>query len=387
MNQKLPVLFFVCVLALAGSAQALNTDDLIAISAMPLAVADVAALPEVPQDDLISVIATLNHAAVPAPQFIEVVRYVPVALVDTSQPRFVTFVNDEYDRGIVGEPLAVAIADRYQTYGVREINVVDPPVMTIVEQREILPQVVVTRFEPVRFDPVSLVAMPLAVAAVSQLTDIPQNDLFQFVSALNQANVAPAQFVEVVRYSPVVLVDRTEAPQFVHFVTTEVDRGVTGRTLAYAVADRLRASGVETIDLTRSRPAMTVVDVEPVIVNRMHPHGGPPGQLKKQLGYQTGAEVVHGTKPGHAARVRVRDHDRIVVERPAKPRKVHVEKHRSAAPRNVVVTPQQLPRVMEPQRMKPAKQHGGGNVSHGGGQGNAGKGHGNAGGKGKGKKG
>jgi len=36
--------------------------------------------------------------------------------------------------------------------------------------------------------------------------------------------------------------------------------------------------------------------VQPVVVkeaHRAHPHGGPPGQLKKQFGLKTGAEVVH----------------------------------------------------------------------------------------------
>jgi hypothetical protein len=41
-------------------------------------------------------------------------------------------------------------------------------------------------------------------------------------------------------------------------------------------------------------PPMVVTRVEEV---RIHPHGGPPGQIKKQLGLQTGAEVVHGEKP------------------------------------------------------------------------------------------
>jgi len=40
----------------------------------------------------------------------------------------------------------------------------------------------------------------------------------------------------------------------------------------------------------------------PVVVSRVqeirgNPHGGPPGQLKKELGLKTGAEVVHGQAP------------------------------------------------------------------------------------------
>lgn len=379
MKKMLPALFL-CMLAVAGGAQALETDDLIAITAMPLAVSEVAALPDVPRDDLFSVIATLNRAEVPAPQFIEVVRYAPVALIDTSsQPRFVTYVRDEYEQGIVGQPLAVAIADRYQTYGVTDINVVDPPVVRIVERREFLPRVVVTRFEPTQWDPVSLVAMPLAVAAVSQLTDIPRNDLVQFITALNQADMPAPQFIEVVRYSPVVLVDRTESPQFIEYVNTEVDSGVRGRPLAYAIADRLRTAGVETIDVVNPRP-VTVVDdrtfVDRTLVERRvtHPHGGPPGQLKKQLGLQTGAEVVHGARVTSPHAVQ----QRRVVERRHEPKHV----------RTVVAQPRVVERRQPPQ-VRVVKQHG----NHGGGgkhveaRGNSGAhGKGNSGhGKGKGK--
>jgi hypothetical protein len=339
MKKMLPALFL-CLLAFAGGAQALETDELIAISAMPLAVAEVSALPDVPRDDLFSVIATLNRADVPAPQFIEVVRYAPVALVDTTEPRFVTYVTDEYAQGIVGEPLAVAIADRYRTtYSVTDINVVSPPVVRIVERREILPRIVVTRFESTQWDPLSLVAMPLAVAAVSELTDIPRSDLVQFVTSLNQANMPAPQFIEVVRSSPVVLVDRTAAPVFLSYVRTEVDRGVSGRPLAYAVADRLRTAGVEDIDVVNLEP-QRVVNIEPRIV-RVHPHGGPPGQLKKQLGLQTGAEVVHEARVREPKRVRV---ERVVQERPRVQRTRVERPHKERAQTRTVV-------VAKPQRV------------------------------------
>src|SRR5688572_24206739 len=131
MKIKLPALLAVfCMFAFAGTAGALQTDELIAITAMPLAVADVVALPDVPRDDVITVVTTLNHAAVPAPQFVEIVRYVPVALLQPAEPRFVTYVTREYERGIVGEPLALSIANRYDTYGIDDFDIVDPPVVT-----------------------------------------------------------------------------------------------------------------------------------------------------------------------------------------------------------------------------------------------------------------
>lgn len=147
----------------------------------------------------------------------------------------------------------------------------------------------------------SLVAMPLAVAAVAELTDVPTADLIDFVATLNHAAVPPAQFVEVVRYVPVALVE-SSPPEIVSFTRTRVEEGVTGMALATAVADRFRAMGFTEINVVNP-PAIVVQDaraflpariVTRVAEVRRHPHGGPPGQLKKQLGVQTGAEVVHG---------------------------------------------------------------------------------------------
>ena len=362
MKKKLAGLFLLCVLAFAGSAPALEIDDLIAVTAMPLAVADVIAIQEVPRTEVVTVVTTLNRAAVPAPQFIEVVRYAPMAMVERREPAFVTFVTDQYERGLVGDSLALAIADRYESYGIEDVDVVHPQVVTLVEREVLLPEVVVTRYQPVRFDPLALIAMPLAVAAVADLADVPRNDLIQFVSALNQAMVPAPQFVEVVRYSPVVFVDHTAGPQFVQFVTTEIDQGVVGRPLAFAIADRLRTIDDVDIDLVRTDSVVFVdrdVILPPVVVTRVgsaHPHGGPPGQLKKSLGLKTGAEVVHGTSPRRT--VRTRSADRVVVDRPsvtkerrAKPRKIRSE-GRSEKPR-VVVKPQKA--APAPQ-MKPAKQ-------------------------------
>ncbi|MFP5246167.1 MAG: hypothetical protein ACLGH0_05690 [Thermoanaerobaculia bacterium] len=401
MKKKLPALLGLCMLAFASTAGALETDELLAVTAMPLAVADVVALPDVPQQEVVTVVTTLNQAAVPAPQFIEIVRYVPVALVEPAEPRFVTYVTDEYERGVVGEPLALAIADRYDTYGIDDVNVVDPPVVTLVERREFLPQTVVTRFQPVEFDPLALIAMPLAVAAVADIADVPATDLMRFVTSLNQAMVPAPQFVEIVRYSPVVLVDRTASPQFLQFVTAEVDRGLIGRPLAFAVADRIETFAPIEIDVVEPRPALIVDRDEilpaPVVtrVARAHPHGGPPGQLKKELGLQTGAEVVHGTSPRRVARdrtVKVRDRDDD--DRPSKQRVTRSRSNRGNATR---VRPQErkvAPRSVERKQERPRKvrveapraNRGHGNANRG--QSNANRGHGGGGkgnGKGKGK--
>lgn len=319
------------LLVLPGSARALETDELIALTAMPLVVAAAAELTDVPMHELMSVVSTLNHAAVPPTQFVEIVRYAPVAVVAPTEPRFTTLLTTEYARGVSGSDLSYAIAEQYPAYGVEEIQVVDPPVVTYVERQEYLPEVVVTRFEPQPVDPLALVAMPLAVAAVAEITDVPRNDLVSFVSALNRAMMPAPQFVEVVRYSPAVLVDRVHAPVFLSFVTREVDRGIVGRPLAFSLAERMDVIGIDGIDII-DPPTTVIVErnelLPPLVTTRLarsHPHGGPPGQLKKELGLQTGAEVVHGTSRGRGRSGRstsVARVDRDDDDRPRPKRKV-----------------------------------------------------------------
>jgi hypothetical protein len=338
MKTRIAALVAVLMLVLPGSAHALDTTDLVAIAAMPLAVAAAADLADVPANDLVTVVSAMNRANVPPPQFIEVVRYVPVALVDRSEPTFVSYVTTQVDNGLVGDALAVSLADRIvTTYGMNEINVVNPQTVYVVERREFVPAVVTTRLQPAPFDALSLVAMPLAVAAVANLTDVPANDLISFISALNQAAVPAPQFVEVVRYSPMVFLSDTYEPQFVQFVTTEVDRGVRGDRLALVIADRYRTLGIRDIDVVRPPRTVTVDRTEifpPPVQTRVaevraHPHGGPPGQLKKDRGLQTGAEVVHGSKPGKAVIVRSDvDHGR----KPQKTRVVQQEPRRQVTP-------------------------------------------------------
>jgi hypothetical protein len=229
--------------------------------------------------------------------------------------------------------------------------------------------------------------MPLAVAAVADITDVPRSDLFQFIAALNQAMVPPPQFVEVVRYSPVVLVDDTQSPQFLTFVRTEIDRGVNGSPLAFRIADRIRV--VDDVDIDVVRPQTAVIvdrdDFVPAVVR--HPHSGPPGQVKKRLGLQTGAEVVHGTARPRTVRVtRDRDDDdrrprvtrerrRVAPEPRVKQRGRDRDDDRPRVQRNSGESRGKA-RVTKPPREKPPARSG-----------NEGKGKGNSGGKGKGKSG
>src|SRR5688572_13714985 len=135
----------------------------------------------------------------------------------------------------------------------------------------------------------ALVAMPLAVAAVSEVTDVPMNDLIDVVTLMNDAAVPPAQFIEVVRYAPVALVADTQGVRFPDFIRVQFDNGLRGTGLVSSIEDRFHVYGVQGVDFDVVAPR--VIDVEddfvPRIVHtriaerRNHPHGGPPGQVKK----------------------------------------------------------------------------------------------------------
>jgi len=161
----------------------------------------------------------------------------------------------------------------------------------------------------------SLIAMPLAVAAVSDISGVPQDQLANFVATLNNANVPPTQVVEVLRYVPVALVYDTTQPQpvFVEYVQTQVQQGITGPALVPVIVERLRTYDIQPQIVTVTAPAQPVTPPRTIIVDHTyipsvvvtrveeirkgHPHGGPPGQLKKIEGVQTGAQIVHKPAP------------------------------------------------------------------------------------------
>ena len=314
-------------------ASALNTDDILGVIAMPLAVAAVSEVTGVPAGELSSLVASLNRAEVPPQQFVQVVRYAPAALVVEQQPTFVQYVDEQVSQGVVGSQLVTVIDQRLRTYDVTPqfVTLTEPATTFVVSDNYIPPAVItrVTTLRPVTTQPVigdandllALIAMPLAVNAVSQLTGVPMGDLSALVASLNQANVPPMQVIEVVRYAPVALVYEDEGPQFVRFVQTQVSDGITGPRLGDVVFTRLR-----TYDVAPQTSGSRVVVVDdnfvPAVVRtrvadrRNHPHGGPPGQIKKQIGVQTGAEVVHGTDRGtrqaRPARVKEKKQERAV---------------------------------------------------------------------------
>jgi hypothetical protein len=280
---------FLLALAFSTQAWALNTDNLLATIAMPLAVDAVSRVTGVPQSQLADFVTTLNQANVQPTQFVEVIRYVPVAL---NQPDFVPYVQTQYSQGMTGDALVNAIVDRLRTrYNVTPTLAFNGEPTTYVVSQDYIPQQTL-----VSADPLAVIMLPLAVAAISNITGVSQNQLANFVATLNNANVPPTQIVEVLRYVPVALTT-DNAPQFVQFVQQQTTQGVTGPALVPVVVQQLQTFYPaqtqivvsEPVRVRRLRPVpqTVVVDqnfVPPAVMTRMqeHPHGG--------------QEVVHGEK-------------------------------------------------------------------------------------------
>ena len=152
------------------------------------------------------------------------------------------------------------------------------------------------------------IAMPLAVAAVSDVSGVPESQLSTVVAMLNNAFVPAPQAVEIIRYVPVALVTDNGQP-FVNFLQEQVTQGLTGNQFVTVVDRQLQtyyvnASPAITVTTTSNDPVVVGNDFVPQVVHtrvaavREHPHGGPPGQLKKRSGAQTGATVVHNEPRG-----------------------------------------------------------------------------------------
>ena len=249
-------------------------------------------------------------------------------------------------------------------------------------------------------DLLSLVAMPLAVAAVSEITDVPTNQLMDVVTLLNDAAVPPQQFIEVVRYVPVALLAEVQPnePTFVEYVRLREQQGLRGTALVTSIAERLTHYDLPELDLAveRSR-TIDVVEgsfIPPIVRTRIaerrnHPHGGPPGQLKKDRGLQTGAEVVHGARPNRGRDDRKTDSvsERVVTRVvddnvKGKDRDRDGRRERTVRPRKVE-THREVARPANSDRG--GKSNRGGGRGNGNGKGNAGGGNGKGNGKGKGK--
>ncbi len=334
--RKLALLLMLALIP--AQAWAFNTDTLLSTIAMPLAVAAVANVAGVQQSPLADLVTALNQANVPPTQFVQVIRYVPVALVDQNGQPFIAFVREQTTQGITGDALVNAIADRLRTnFNVTPVLELNGEPTTVVLQDNFIPPAVVTQVTTLApagttadVDPLSVIGLPIAVAAVANITGVSQTELANLVATLNNANVPPVQVVEVLRFAPVALVADNGQP-FVQFVQQQTSQGVTGPALVPVVVQQLQTFFPPQTQIVMNPPVRQRVIVEerdfvpPAVVTRveeirLHPHGGPPGQLKKQLGLQTGAEVVHGEKPGRQFNTAPAP---VAVVPQAKPEKVH----------------------------------------------------------------
>jgi len=376
---------------------AFSTKDLLGLVAMPLAVAVVAEASGVPQDQLQEIVSSLNQANVPPTEFVEVVRYVPVVVAQPVQPAFSEFVRSERTRGLTGSALTTSITRRLETtYNVTPQFTYSEPATTYVAQPDYIPTTTIASNNPL-----ALIALPLAVAAVADLAGVPQSQLADLVASLNGANVPVAQEIQIIRYVPVALVNDS-GPQFVEFVQSQVSQGVTGPSLVPVVVDQLQTfypQPQQIVVTQSSQPFVVDRDFVPQpVVTRMtefhgNPHGGPPGQLKKQLGLRTGAEVMHGTRPA----VVVPQQQPMISSSPVEEHgrrhgngnghgRGHKKNVQFVAPPQPVMVPQQQPAVVQQPAPMVIQQRGNQGNGNGNGRGQGGgEDHGNGKGKGKGK--
>jgi len=153
LHDALAVAFAVALLLAPMRAQALQNEDILAVVAMPLAVAAVTEVPHVPVDQFVDVVTLLNDAAVAPPQFIEVVRYVPAALVvetPAQGPNFLDYVRLRESEGLRGPALVTSIEDRLRAYDVDvvKLTVERPRVIDIGD--DYIPSQVRTRIDEAR---------------------------------------------------------------------------------------------------------------------------------------------------------------------------------------------------------------------------------------------
>ena len=372
-----------------AQAWALNTQDLLATIAMPLAVAAVSNATGVSESQLSDLVTSLNQANVPPTQFVEVIRYVPAVFYDQNGQPFVAYVQQQTSQGVTGDALVNAIVSRLQTnYNVTPVLDLngEPTTVVLSDNYVVVPGGTTTQL--VSTDPLSLIGLPLAVAAVSDISGVPQDQLASLVATLNSANVAPVQEIQIIRYAPVALVSDNGQP-FVQYVQQQTSQGITGSALVPVIVQQLQtyypAQTQIVVNTPAPAPQRVVVEQDftppPVVVSRVqeiqrNPHGGPPGQLKKELGLKTGAEVVHGQAPVAAAPV-------VMVPRDGGEGhgRGHEKGHEAApAPMISSAPPQSAPVVVAPPAAAPAAVppgHAKGNDQGKGNNGNGkGKGHG-----------
>lgn len=232
----------------------MNTDQVLSYTAMPLAVSNVCDVRGVQTDQVGSLVTYMNRANVSPDAFLDVFRYVPVALVLNSgrNPDFVQWVGSEVDQGIIGDQLVTVMEQRLTTYGSNVVTTRTfhhyrdryPRSYRTVYETDYVPVTVRRYCERELVDPFALIDMPLAVANVVDV-GVPVARVGNLVVQLNLGYVTPVQAVEVLRYSPPALmaVDYGQ-PDFVQYVYDQRVNGLTGYELVRAVDTQLPIYGV-----------------------------------------------------------------------------------------------------------------------------------------------
>ncbi|HEV7626948.1 MAG TPA: hypothetical protein VGO89_10640 [Streptomyces sp.] len=243
---------------LPRTAQALNpdeTNDLLSYVAMPLAVSAVCDVRGVQTDRVGELVGYMNRASVAPADFVDVFRYVPVALIlrTDGRPDFVEWVRGRVDTGVVGVALVSEMETRLRTWD-DSVPVSRPRAhrrysredYAYAYEPDYVPVVIRRHCERLILEPLSLVEMPVAVSNVCDL-GVPTPRVSSLVVELNLGEVPALQFVELLRYAPAALVVERGSygqPDFVEYVRTQRVGGVTGYSLVQTVDRRLRSYDV-----------------------------------------------------------------------------------------------------------------------------------------------
>ena len=257
--------------------------DVLSYVAMPLAVSAVCDLRGVQTDRVGELVTYMNQANVAPTDFVDVFRYVPVALVmrTDNRPDFVEWVHGEVGRGVMGGELVTAMEGQLRAYD----DYV--PVSTHRSHRrytrdeyayayepDYVPVVIRRHCERLIVDPLSLIEMPVAVTNVCDL-GLPYDRVSSLVVELNLGDVPPLQFVELMRYAPVAL-DVSDGyrgqPDFVQFVRTERLGGARDYRLVRSLDQHLRVYDVAPqIDLSSTTDVNQVAYVPAPVRNYVDP--------------------------------------------------------------------------------------------------------------------
>lgn len=247
-----------------------NQADLLSYVAMPIAVSSVCDVRGVQTDRVGELVTYMDQANVAPADFVDVFRYVPVALVMRTdrRPDFVEWVHGQVTQGVTGPTLVTAMETQLGTYG-SGITVVSHRYPTTryrrhrrysnysdyayndVFREDYVPVVVRHYCEREFAEPLALIDMPVAVDSVYGL-GIPVQRVSSLAIELNLGGVPPVQFVELFRYAPAALVyDTAYAPDFVTYVHTQEVAGVYGLPLVQAIDQQFPVYGVNAqLDLT-----------------------------------------------------------------------------------------------------------------------------------------